>query len=311
LLVVAAMFGSMVMAVALPNAFSTRGLVFAGAYVVTQLGAQLFLVIVLRGHRRRRVAVRTLFWFAISAVPWIAGAFVHHLWRGLLWSLALAIDYVSAFFGWPTPRLGRARTADWTIAGEHLAERYQQFLLIVLGESILITGFSYSASNFEAARNVAFFVAFATTVLLWRIYFHRAGELLAAAIRIASRPAGLAVAAGFAHLLMIAGIVATAVGYQVVIDRPVGTAQPEWAVVFFGGPLLFMVGRGWFERTVFNRISWTRPVGVLALAATAPLVFVLPPLGLLIVAAVVLVVVGVGDAARSRGRPPEEPSPPR
>jgi hypothetical protein len=44
------MLGSLVMVVALPDAFTTRGLVFAGAYVAIHIGRQLFLVLALRGH---------------------------------------------------------------------------------------------------------------------------------------------------------------------------------------------------------------------------------------------------------------------
>ena len=82
LLVIATMVGSLVMAVAVPEAFGEQGLVFAGAYVAIQVGRSLFLVLALRGHELQRDAVRVLFWFGVSAVPWIAGALVHGTARG-------------------------------------------------------------------------------------------------------------------------------------------------------------------------------------------------------------------------------------
>lgn len=74
LLVIATMVGSLVMAAALPEAFGDTGLIFAGAYVAIQVGRGLFLLIALPGHERQRIAGRALFWFGVSAVPWIAGA---------------------------------------------------------------------------------------------------------------------------------------------------------------------------------------------------------------------------------------------
>jgi hypothetical protein len=62
-LVIAAMFGTFVMAVALPDAFGRRGLVFAGVYVAIHIGRRLFLVRALRGHELQRRTARILFWF--------------------------------------------------------------------------------------------------------------------------------------------------------------------------------------------------------------------------------------------------------
>jgi low temperature requirement protein LtrA len=52
-------------------------------------------------------------------------------------------------------------------------------VLIALGESILLSGITFSGGGFGAGRTVAFVVAFTTIALLWRIYFGRSGEALA------------------------------------------------------------------------------------------------------------------------------------
>ena len=59
---------------------------------------------------------------------------------GTLWFLAVAVDVAGGLVGFYTPGLGRSRTADWTIEGNHLAERCQAFLLIALGESVVVIG---------------------------------------------------------------------------------------------------------------------------------------------------------------------------
>jgi low temperature requirement protein LtrA len=81
-LVIATMVGSLVMAAALPEAFGDTGLIFAGTYVAIQIGRGLVLVVTFRGHELQRIGMRGLFWYGLSALPWIAGALVHGTaWR--------------------------------------------------------------------------------------------------------------------------------------------------------------------------------------------------------------------------------------
>ncbi|MGS2613632.1 low temperature requirement protein A [Micromonospora sp. LZ34] len=309
-LIIGCMFGSLVLAAAVPEAFGEHGLVFAGAYVAVQVGRSLFLVIVTRGHERRPPEVRVLFWYGVSAVPWIAGAVVQGWPRGVLWALAVAVDYTAPRLGWPTPRHGHASAAELSISAEFLAERHRQFFIIALGELILVTGLGLSSNAFEADRSAAAVVAFATTVLLWRIYIHRAGEALGGAVAAAPDPLRIAVLAIYAHPVMVAGIVAISVGDELVIEDPFGHTQPAWVAVILGGPALFLAGRATFEYVVFGRVSRDLVAGVLVLAAISPATIFLPPVLVAAAAALVLAGIAVSDAARARGRPPEPPSPP-
>jgi low temperature requirement protein LtrA len=310
LLVIATMLGSLVMAAAAPEAFGQRGLFFAGAYVAIQIGGSVVFVLLLRGHEAQRAFVRILFWFGVSAVPWIAGAVAHGTARGALWTVAVAVDYAATALRLPTPGFGRASASEFAISGEHLAERYRQFFIIALGELILVTGLAYSNSGFEADRSAALVVSFATTVLLWRIYIYRAGELFAAAIAAAPDPFRVAVSAVYAHLIMVAGVVVTAVGYELVIAHPFGHTQPAWIAVILGGPALFLAGRALFEYAMFGRVSRDRPIGLVVLAALTPAMLHVPPLMVAIAAGAVLAGIAIADATRARGHPPEPPSPP-
>src|SRR5262249_22978309 len=75
LLVLGIMFGSLVMAVAIPRAFGSRALLFVGAYVAIQVGRHLFLTFVVadRDAPEREPALHILLWFCFSGVFWIAG----------------------------------------------------------------------------------------------------------------------------------------------------------------------------------------------------------------------------------------------
>ncbi|SCL31061.1 Low temperature requirement protein LtrA [Micromonospora nigra] len=308
--VVGTMFGALVMAVALPRAFEERSVWFAGAYLTVMIGRPLVVAAALGGHPRREVPLRLAAWASAGGVPWLVGAFGPEELRLPLWVVALAVDSTGALLGWPLPRWGPARTSGWRIAGEHLAERYQQIFLISLGETILVIGLTFSGRAFSGPHAGAFAVAFVTTALLWRIYFHRAGHLLAEALRLARSPGHLGASAGRTHLFIILGVLSTGVGYELVIVHPFGRIDATWLVFIVGGPAIFLLARARFEYEIFNRVSVSRVVAVLVLALVGPVLALGTPMLALTVVAVVLTGVAVTDAVRSRGRPPERAASP-
>ncbi|MFC3500077.1 low temperature requirement protein A [Micromonospora krabiensis] len=312
LLVLATMVGTLLMAAAVPEAFGEQGLLFAGVYLATQIGRHAAAALLLRGHEAATAFVRSLFWWAVSAVPWIAGALVHGTAREVLWVLAVAVEYVALALGVPTPRLGRAymRTTEYAISAEHQAERYRQFFIIALGEPILVTGLILSRS-LEFERVVAAVVAFVTTGLLWRIYIQRAGSLLAETITAASDSFRALVRSLYAHLVMVAGVVTVAVGAELVVEHPLGHTRPAWIVVVLGGPALFLAGRVLFEYAVFARVSRFRVMGIFVLVAISPAAILLPPIAVGVVPVMVLAGVTLNDSARIRRYAAVTPSPPQ
>ncbi|MEU8088173.1 low temperature requirement protein A [Micromonospora sp. NPDC049101] len=311
LLVYTAMLGALVMTVAVPQAFGDRGMAFAGAYVAVHIIRGLVIVPMLRGHEAQRRAAGVFFWFTLSAVPWIAGAVVTDLARGLLWTLAIAIDCAALLLFYPAPWT-RPTQRQWPVLAEYLSERYRQFFIIALGELILTTGSAYSDTSFRHIGSVAAFaVAFITTVLLFRVYLFRAGQLLPEAIRATAEPAHLIREAFLAHVLMVTGIVTVAVGYEIVIEHPFGHTEAAWILVVLGGPMLFLIGRALVEHAVFDRVSHSRIIGALALAGAAPFMILLPPLAVAGTAVAVLAGIAASDAAHAMGKPPEQPHPPK
>jgi low temperature requirement protein LtrA len=304
LVVTGSMFGSLLMAIALPRAFGSGGLVFATTYVAIHIGRGLVLVPALRGHEAQRRAAGVLLWFAVSAVPWIVGAILPGNLRWALWTVAIAIEYTGGILLNPAPWTGPTRSA-WPVVAEHISERYRQLFIIALGELILVVGIDYSSKHDGTigSHSVAFVALFVNTVLLWRIYTYRAGELLPAAIGTAPNPGRTVRRALIAHLLMILGVIASSTGYGLVIAHPLGHTQPVWVAVILGGPALFIVGRANFERVVFNRVSRDRVVGLLVLVALAPVMPFLAPLAVATTAMAVLAGIVIADAASGRSRP--------
>ncbi|MGW3784704.1 low temperature requirement protein A [Micromonospora chokoriensis] len=296
-LLIAAALASLLAGVAIPQAFDGRGLLFAGAYVALHVGRSIVTAVTLRGHPRQRRAVRILSWYTLSAVPWLAGGF----WadgRVPLWVLALSIDLIGPRFRWPTPLLGRAERKELHLVGEHFAERYQQIMIIALGELVLVAGLSYADTRLHVPETAAFLLVFATAVLIGLLYVTPAGQRLGPAIEHAD-PARIGVITGHLHLVMIAGLVVTAVGAELSIAHPTETSDTTAALVILGGPTLFLVGRILFSLTIHRRISWPRVAALFVLGGVAAALR--PPLlALSAVAVVVVLVVVVLDRAGIR-----------
>lgn len=310
MIVIITLFAAMVMGVAITRAFSSTGMPFAVAYVTAQISRPLILILALWDEERRRLKLRMLIVFSLTGVLWIVGATLPTNARVELWSVALLIEYVAARTGWAVPWLGRSTTARWQIGGTHLAERYQQFFLVALGETILVTGFAYSAGDFLPARSTAFALALITSVLIWRIYIQRAGQILAEAVEKSEQPAKIGQSTADTHLVMVIGIMATAVGYELSITHPLDRPELAWIVLILGGPAIFLAGRARFEYEVFARVSKSRLIAIAALVAAFPLLHGVTPLASLATAAATLAVVAILDAKRAWGLPPEEAAPP-
>jgi low temperature requirement protein LtrA len=295
LVLVAVMFGSLIMSAAIPEAFGARGLYFAGAYAAIQVGRNAFAVAALGSQPGlRRNFARILSWKLVSGALWVAGGFAHDGSREALWLAAVIFEYAAPAAGFYTPGLGRSTVSDWTISGGHLAERCQLFLIIALGESILVIGGTFGEVAFSAARLAALLVAFLGSVALWWIYFDRSADAGGEVIEHADDPGRLGRSAyTYGHLPMVAGIIVAAVGNELVIAHPTGHTGAATVATTIGGPALFLAGHLLFKRAVFGRVSISRLAALAALAALASVGTAPPPL--LLAGAVTLVLAAVAS----------------
>ena len=209
LLLVLLMLISLAMSASLPRAFEDLGLWVGGGYAVQQIGRSVFMVIALRGHPLQANFERVLAWCVVSGALAVGGGFAHGSARYLLWLLAVGVDLAGGAVGFATPGLGRSRTSDWTIEGGHFAERCQAFILIALGESIVIIGAALTETSRSPRASVtAFVVAFAGSVALWWLYFDQSAEAAAEKIARSDDPGRLGRSAyHLIHPVMVAGII--------------------------------------------------------------------------------------------------------
>ncbi|WP_433534091.1 low temperature requirement protein A [Micromonospora sp. CA-249363] len=300
----ATMFGTLVLAVSLPQAFGQRGAIFAGTYVVIQLGRPLYLALALRGHPAQMFSYRVLVWHSVSGVLWISGGIDGGLGRGVLWTLALGIELVGAAASWPVPRIGRAPIASLVSVSEvHLAERYNQFFMIALAEVVLEAGAAVSFPGFSTERTIVLVSAFVATVSFWRIYFYHVGPGQKASGSTGGEGLQLSRLASYSLLFIVGGIICTAVGFGQVIEDPHPPIDWALVVIIFGGPVLFLIGRSYLERrySVAPRCQMLF-IGAAVLAVAALPSVLLPPVAVTGLAALILAGIAVADGrAHQRG----------
>ena len=217
------MLGGLVLSTSIPKAFESRGMWFALAYAAMQVGKTVFLWISTPPARSaaRMNAVRITTWLSVSAVFWIAGGFAQGHARLVLWAIALAIEYVSPAARFWIPKYGASSVADWVVEGGHMAERCAGFIIIALGESIVVTGATFADLAWTMETVTAFASAFVGAIAMWWIYFHRGADAGSEEISRSSEPGRLArLAYTYLHMPIVAGIILSAVADELVLTHP-------------------------------------------------------------------------------------------
>lgn len=263
------MLVGLIMSSSIPKAFETAGLYFAVAYTLLQVGRTAFTVWVLRDGsiELRNNFIRILAWLTLSGVFWIAGGIAEGETRLALWIIALVIEYVSPSLGFWTPRIGRTPTTVWNVEGSHMAERCGLFIIIALGESILVTGATFAKLEWSPVTLAAFAASFAGTAAMWWIYFDSTAKTGHHFIAHSSDPGRVARSAyTYTHLLLVAGIIVTAVADELLLAHPVGHIDAKTIAVILGGPALFLLGNLLFMRIVSGVYPAPYLSGLLALA---------------------------------------------
>ncbi len=308
-LLLALMVGSLVMSAALPAAFGSRGLALGCAYAGMQIGRSVFVVIALRGVQLQRNFQRILAWSVVSGALAVAGGIAHSDARELLWLTAVIIDVAGGLVGFYTPGLGRSSTADWRIEGNHFAERCQAFLLIALGESVVVIGATLSGLPVIGGVEIfAFLAAFAGAGALWWIYFDRSAEEAARVIAASDDPGRLGRSAyHLLHPIMIAGIIVTAAADEKVLTHPTATPKTPTALMVLGGSALFVAGHAAFKAVVWKVVPATRLLAVLVLTLLGLIAPHVSAIALGGCAGVVLIALAASDRLLGTPAPPQGP----
>ncbi|HEU0307304.1 MAG TPA: low temperature requirement protein A, partial [Lysobacter sp.] len=267
------MLAGVLLSASIPQAFGERGLVFAGAYAFMQVGRTLFFLWAARDGLERLIRnfQRILAWLLLSAVFWIAGGFAQGEARLAWWALALLVEFISPLLYFWVPGMGRSSTTDWDVDGAHLAERCALFIIIALGESLLVTGATFAELQWDASTITGFLSAVVGTILMWWIYFDTGARRAEHLITHSSDPGKHARRAyTYMHALIVAGIIVCAVADEVVLVHPHHAEAGAMAAIL-GGPACYLAGTALFKWSTNDRLTppLSHMAGIVLLALLA------------------------------------------
>jgi low temperature requirement protein LtrA len=285
------------LSMALPEAFGERGLIFALCVVAMQAGRTFFVWVLANDAVLKSTYLKILIWFLISALFWVAGGLVETGPRLVLWALALGIEYLGPVMGYALPGMPRDVTTNWTVRGDHMAERCGLFVIICLGETLLISGATFAELPWEATGLVAFVAVVATTIGMWWVYFAIGHKRGAHQIEHSDDPGRLArIAFTYAHIPIVAGIVLSAVGAERAIAHPTAAGGLAESVSIIGSLVIFLAGTGWFKQISGRFYPLSHLVGMAACVGAMLIGPMLPLLGLTALGAAILAVVALWEA---------------
>jgi low temperature requirement protein LtrA len=280
------------MALAVPAAYGSLGLLYALAYWAGRLvlGARLLRRSAPGAPSRLNPYTVSI---AVTGPVLVLGAVFHSAGREVIWGLAAALDL-------STPTILRARMRGMHFDAAHLAERFGLFVLIALGESVVAIGASaQSGHRLTVAVGCAVAAAFALSCGLWWVYFHFAADAMRHALATAKVQVDVArLVLSYGHLSFIVAIIVVAVGMRDAVAHPGHSLG--WGVggLLYGGSALYLATFGFTRWAMFRLVSKTRLTAAAAVVVMFPAAAHLPALLALAGLAVVVAVLNVVEWTR-------------
>ncbi|MFF2351663.1 low temperature requirement protein A [Kitasatospora sp. NPDC058115] len=277
----------LVMALAVPGAYGSRGVLLGAGYWAARVVLLLLLVRV-PGVWRGPYGVGVL----VSGPLLVVGGLLPEGPRVWLWALAALCD-LSA------PLVFRRRLADVSYHPAHMPERFALFLLVALGESIVGIGATAAAARLDAAELLAVTAAFTISAGLWWQYFVYAADAMHHAVVVAdSRRDVVRRVFQYGHLALVAGVIAVAVGFGETVADPRRALGAGSVALLYGGCGLYLLTFGYTRWMMFRSVATTRLGAAAVVLALAPVMVRWPAITALLALAVVLVALNVVEHLR-------------
>ncbi len=196
--------------------------------------------------------------FSAGALIWGASLLVPEPARYWVWGLGLLVEM-------STPVLAQFLVLeDAPIQTSHLPERFGLFTIVVLGESILVTGVGVSDTTWAAGSLAVAVLGFVAVGCLWWLYFDHVVDESAVehAFTHGVRELLVGFSWAYGHLAVYAGLTATAVGIEFAIGGAMDPTLGSGArAALCGGVALYLLAI-----TVLHPLA-PRPFSKSALAA--------------------------------------------
>ena len=260
-LLLGATAGYLVLAISIPDAFAGTGLTFGIAYLVINL-VHAFLYVSQAGESSsaamRELAPGNLL-TAIAVL--VSGAFGGEA-QAIVWSAVVLYLWFGTHAG-----------EGFQIGPAHFVERHGLLVLIAIGESVVATGIGARGLPVDLRLVVVAVLALIFSAELWWTYFGEGTEVVERAFRSAigaDRVRKAFVGFGYAHYVMLLGVVFAAVGLRVAVAHPSSALDAGRAFTLSGGAALFLAGDAWFRWTLGLRRRWRQSLGAVVVLLAVP-----------------------------------------
>ena len=293
IVIISAMAALLVTSLAVPDAFGDDGVLFGLAYfAVRLLQVALYAIATSDEPETRQAILRLAPGFLGGPALLVVAGFLDGLTQGMLWALALAIDY-----GVPLVR----GVVGFHIRASHFVERHGLVVILALGESIVVIG----AAGVDLSTGIVFaaFFAIALSAALWWAYFdyvlHAAERNLTAAQ--GHERARLARDSySYLHLPMVGGIIFVALGLKETLAHVGDTLGTLPAIALCGGAALYLLGHNAFRLRDTGTVSVPRFFAAALSCALIPVAMSVPALVTLVILVALLASLAAFETVRSR-----------
>ena len=262
------------MAIAVPEAFAARALWFAVAYTsVRAIGLVTLGWVTPEQNESQQVTVRT---FTLLSLGGLAAVLLGGVLGGSaqywLWGVAIVLDVIASIL---------TKFEEGThIFPDHFAERHGLFVIIALGETLIVAGGGVVGEVWTRSLLSAAILAVGTVCGLWWSYFHKAKPALEHAFASSEgAERGLMARDAFSlmHFPMLLGVIAFAFAVEEVVahpDEPLSFAirlSLALGLTLFAGGMVAAIWRA------TGTTLWTRATVILISAAAILLVVNVSP----------------------------------
>lgn len=225
------------MAVSIPDAFGDAGGWFAATYIAVRLvGLGLYGRVawedVAKRSAVRRFAVLSLGGLGAVAAGGVVGGEEARAW---LWAAAVLLDVAAA--------VGAGAAEGWDIRPEHFGERHGLFVIIALGESLIVAAAGLTGAERTAQTVAVAILAVAVTGGLWWSYFVSAKPALDHALMQRSDVDRSTLARdvySIWHFPLVFGVVLLAVAIEEAVTHPHEALPVGGSLALAGGVVLFV-----------------------------------------------------------------------
>jgi low temperature requirement protein LtrA len=257
---------ALVMSVAIHDVFTDTALWFAITYVMVRaIGLWLSIWASNSAADQKKVFISFAMASSGGLIFVLVGALAGGAAQYWFWGGAIAFDMFAAQIG--------NRAGHYQINVDHFIERHGLFVIIVIGESLLVAAAGVTGHEWTTSLTLVAATSLVLTFSLWWSYFAHANDKLESAIEssgVKDVASLLRDVFSMMHIPMILGLIGVVVAIEESIAHPDAVIHTEVRIALGVGILLFVGGMGFATK----RAGGDLPIPRIAISAVAALAIV-------------------------------------